>query len=162
MASSSYKMAAIRKGRAVSGTTLPAMLARLFLAALFVGTVTGCRNTVPATAPDTGSREVVTKYFEALAVQDWDTAYQQLHADTQKRFSRLAFERHVRDYGKRLGFPLGKVFIRSCDEQGEKAIAQVILSDANGSAKARFHEGVILQQSEGGWKVMLPSNFAKQ
>jgi hypothetical protein len=131
------------------------------LAILFGSALSACRSTAPSPPLDTGSRAVVTAYFDALAQQDWDAAYQQLHADTHKRLNRPAFERSARDYCKRLGFPLGKVFLRSCDEQNEKAIAQVILSDANGSAKARFHDGVVLQQSAAGWKIVLPSNFGK-
>lgn len=155
-------MAAIREGQAVSRRIESARFIPILLAVFLFCTLSSCRNAAPAPPTDTGTREVVTKYFEALAKQDWDAAYKQLHADTQKRFSRLAFERNARDYCKRLGFPLGKVFIRSCDEQGEKAIAQVILSDANGSAKARFHEGIVLQQNAVGWKVVLSSNFAKE
>jgi hypothetical protein len=120
----------------------------------------GCRNAAPPAG--TGARVVVAKYFEALIQQDWELAYAQLHADTQKRLDRKAFERNGRIYCKQLGFPLGKAFLRSCDEQGEKAIAQIILSDVNGSMKHRFHEGVVLQHGDNGWGIILPSNFGPE
>jgi hypothetical protein len=111
------------------------MLARISLIFILCSMLSACGGEAPAPRVGTGAREVVVKYFEALAQQDWETAYGQLHADTQKRIDRAAFERSARAYCKRLGFPLGKVFMRSCDEQGAKAIAQVILSDATGSMK---------------------------
>jgi hypothetical protein len=136
------------------------MSIRLFLAISLCSLSSACRNDAPA-PQGTGAREVVVKYFEPLAQQDWDTAYSQLHADTQKRMNRAAFERGARVYCKRLGFAIGKVAIRSCDEQGEKAIAHVNLSDANGSPKHRYHEGTLLQQSDKGWRIVLPSNFGQ-
>ncbi len=130
----------------------------LLLTIVLCGAFSGCRSDVPAPA-GTGARKAAIMYFEALAQQDWGTAYAQLHADTQKRMDRPAYERAARAYCNRLGFTLGKVTIRSCDEQGDKAIAQVILSDASGSMKHRFHEGAILQQSADGWRISLPSTF---
>ena len=135
------------------------MLMRILLMLILCGFLTACRgNPAPA---GTGAREAVKKYFEALAGQDWDAAYALVHNDTQKQMDRAAFERNAQVYRQQLGFTLGKVFIRSCDEQGEKAVAQVNLSDANGSMKNRFHEGVILQRGPGGWGVVLPGNFGQ-
>ena len=124
---------------------------------VFVCAVSGCRNAAPAPT-GTGARAVVTKYFEALAQQDWETAYAQLHPDTKKRMDRAAFERHAHAYCKQLGFTLGKVFIRSCDERDEIAIAQLTLTDADGSAKHRFREGAVLQHMANGWGIVLPEN----
>lgn len=135
------------------------MMVRVALVAVMCSVLSACRNEAPAPPVDTGSRQVVTIYFESLAAQDWDRAYAQLHPDSQKRFDRKAFEHAARGYGKRLGFPLGKVTIRSCDEQGEKAVAQVILGDAAGSMKHRFQEGMILRRSGDAWRVMLPTHF---
>lgn len=135
------------------------MLIRISLAIVVCSTLSACRKDDLAPPTDSGSRQVVTRYFESLAAQDWATAYAQLHPDTQKLLDRAAFERGARAYCKRLGFPLGKVSIRSCDEQGKKAVAQVILSDASGSMKNRFHEGAILQQSANGWRLVLPGTF---
>lgn len=121
-----------------------------------------CRSQTTAPEAETGARQVVIAYFEALAHQDWHAAYQQLHPDTQKSIDRAAFERRARVYCKRLEFPIGKVLVRSCDEQGEKAVAQVILTDVAGSMKHRFREGAILQQAPGGWRLVLPSNFGQK
>jgi hypothetical protein len=148
--------------RVVNEKRLPAMFARLSLIIILCSVLSACRGEAMAPPAGTGAREVVAKYFEALAQQDWETAYNQLHADTHKRMDRAAFERNARAYCKRLGFPLGKVFMRSCDEQGAKAIAQVILSDATGSMKHRYHEGAALQQETRGWRIVLPGNFGQQ
>jgi len=138
------------------------MLARISLIFILCSMVSACRWETPAPPVGTGAREVVVKYFEALAQQDWETAYNQLHADTQKQMDRAAFERRARTYCKRLAFPLGRVFIRTCDEQGEKAIAQVILSDTTGSMKHRYREAAVLQQGTNGWRIVLAGNFGQQ
>ena len=136
------------------------MLARLLSMIAICSLLTACRG--PVVEPvGTGAREVVMKYFEALVQQDWETAYAHLDADTQKVVDRATFERRALAYRNRLGFPLGKVFVRSCDEQGEKAVAQVLLSDANRSMKHRYHEGIVLKRQANGWGIVLPSNFAK-
>jgi len=138
------------------------MLARISLIFILCSMLSACGGEAPAPPAGTGAREVVVKYFEALAQQDWETAYGQLHADTQKRMDRAAFERSARAYCKRLAFPLGRVFIRTCDEQGEKAIAQVILSDTTGSMKHRYREAAVLQKVTHGWRIVLPGNFGQQ
>ena len=136
------------------------MLRRLLVIVLACGILPACRK---ADAPPvgTGAREVVTKYFEALSQQDWPTAYALLHADTQKQQDRSAFERSAQAYRDRLGFPLGKVTVRSCDELGEKAIAQVLLSDATGSVKNRYRDGLVLRRAPDGWRIVLPENFGQ-
>jgi hypothetical protein len=135
-----------------------ARISSIFISCSFLSS---CRGDTPESAADTGARVVVAKYFDALAEQDWETAYAQLHQDTRKRMDRAAFERGARAYRKRLGFQLAKVFIRSCNEQGEKAIAQVVLTDEAGSAKARYHEGTVLLQGTNGWGIVLPGNFGQ-
>jgi hypothetical protein len=135
------------------------MTSRYFLLAIFPFALISCQS---ASAPaGTGAREVVVTFFEALAQEDWTTAYAQVHADSRKQTDRAAFERQARAYRKQLGFALGKVNVRSCDEQGDKAVAQIILGDASGSAKHRYHEGAILRPSADGWKIVLPERFGK-
>ena len=131
----------------------------IFSMAVFCSLLTACRGPVPDPPARTGAREVVLKYFDALVQQDWETAYNQIDTDTQTLVDRPTFERRALAYRRRLGFPLGKAFVRSCDEQGEKAIAQVILCDANRSMKHRYHEGVVLKRHADSWRIVLPSNF---
>ena len=135
---------------------------RLLILSMLCAATAGCRDAEPAKPAGTGAREVVAKYYEALAQRDWATAYAQLHADSQKNLDQAAFERRAHDFCKRLEFQFTKVIIRSCDEQGDKAVAQVILSDADGSMKHRYHDGAILQQSPSGWRIVLPSNFGQK
>ena len=140
---------------------MPARFVRTFLMIVLCSGLSACRTTVPAPVTGTGAREVVAKYFEALALQEWDLAYAQLHIDTQKRLNRAAFERGARAYRNKIGFPLGKVTVRSCDEEGDKAVARVILSDVSGSMKHRYHEGAFLHQSANGWGLVLPGDFGQ-
>ena len=132
-----------------------------FLILLLCFANSACRQKTP-TPTGTGTHAVVASYFDALVKQDWDGAYAQLHADTRKQMDRSEFERRARGYCQQLGFPLGAFFVRSCDEQGTKAIAHVTLSDANNSAKHRYREGVVLQSTANGWAIVLPANFGKR
>lgn len=118
----------------------------------------GCRNATPPAA-NTGSREVITKYYAALAKRDWQAAYAELHADSRKRMDQASFERRAGAYLNKLGFVLDKVSIRSCDESGDQAIAQLYLSDAKSSAKHRFREGIVLKREGDAWRIVLPENF---
>lgn len=130
---------------------------------LFLGgaVLAGCRTNDPPPI-GTGARAVVVQYFEALVKQDWQTAYAQLHPDTQKDVDRVAFETRARVYCSQLGFPPGKVFVRSCDEQEEKAVARVILRDDKGSPGQAFHDGVILRPSPTGWGIVLADTFGRK
>jgi hypothetical protein len=120
----------------------------------------GCSTSAPPPT-GTGSREVVTKYYEALAKQDWPAAYGELHAETRKRLDQPTFERRAVAYSKRLGFVLDKATIRSSDENGDQAIAQLYLKDAKGSSKHRFREGVLLKREASAWKIVLPERFGE-
>jgi hypothetical protein len=119
----------------------------------------GCRKAAPP-ATDSEARGVVTRYFGALTKQDWDAAYSLLHSESKSEMDRDAFSIRATAYCKHLGFTLGKAVIRSCDEQGEQAIAQVTLQDAAGSAK-RYREGLILKKDAGRWRIVLPANFGR-
>ncbi len=131
---------------------------RLLSALMLSVCVMGCRAGV-APPSNSGARAVVSDYFDALAQQDWDTAYAQLHPDTCQRLNRALFETRARAYLKQLGFPLGRTRIRSCDEQAERAIARVTLSDSDGSMKHNFHEGLLLRPTNTGWRIVLPERF---
>src|SRR5262249_10985172 len=135
------------------------MLPRLLVMLILCGASAGCRSSAPERPKGTGARESVQKYFDALAQQDWDTAYAQLHGDTQKLMDRPAFERQGHAYFKRFGFQPAHVFIRSCDEQDDKATAHINLSETKGSTQNRYREAVVLKRAATGWGIVLPANF---
>ena len=123
-------------------------------------TLPACRFAAPA--PKGPARETVVKYLDALVKQDWDSAYAQLHPDTCKKMDRANFERRGLAYCKSLGFALGAYAVRTCDEQGTKAVAQIMLTDAGKSAKHHYREGLVLQSTSDGWAIVLPANFGKR
>jgi hypothetical protein len=123
--------------------------------------VAGC-SSAPPTPTGSGAREVVTDFYESLARRDGAAAYARLHPDSQKQLDRESFLRRVDVFRSKLGFELGKIHVRSCDEQGDKAVAQLVLSDSADSTKHRYREGAILRTTATGWGVVLPKNFGQR
>jgi hypothetical protein len=131
---------------------------RLFLV-IVVAVPLGCRK--PQAPAGTGAREAVKAYFDALAKDNWATAHAQLDDATQKRFDRAAFEPLAQTYCKNVGLPAAKMHIRSCDEQGDKAIAQINMMPGAVGGKHRYREGIVLQKEAAGWRITLPDNFGQ-
>ena len=124
---------------------------------LAIGTApTGCGS--KAAPVDTGAREVVQGYFEAVLKQDCDLAHGLLDADSQRRFPRPNFAALVKKYGE-LGFEPQSIKIRSCDEQGDRAIAHVSLIGKSAGKERRYRDAVSMQKTESGWRVILPKNL---
>jgi hypothetical protein len=125
---------------------------------LFLLLAAGCgANSEPR--PSTGGRETAAAFFEAIARQDWDAAYDKIDAEARKKMTRADFVTRAKSYRKGLGFELEKVHVRLCEEQGDKANAHLTLSTANDSLKNSFREAVPLRREQDTWGVVLPANF---
>jgi hypothetical protein len=72
------------------------------------------------------------------------------------------FQKRAETYCGQLGFKLADVQIRTCEEQGSRAIAHVTLADAAGSRKHNWRDSVALERSEKGWGVVLPAQFGRR
>jgi hypothetical protein len=109
---------------------------------------------------DTGSRQVVQTYFDALLQKDWPAAHAVLHPDSQKRCSLAQFTELARSYHRQIGCETAQVFIRSCEERGPEATAHVnIVGRTTAQKRRRYEDGIILRQSQQQWRVVLPKNF---
>jgi hypothetical protein len=103
---------------------------------------------------DTGAREAVQTYFEALIHQDWNQAYSLLDVDSKKRCNQEQFARLAQNYQRNLGFDPAKVIVQFCQENGDEATAHVVFTGGG-----RRRGAVVLRHTDAGWGVVLPSNF---
>src|SRR5262245_17627005 len=110
---------------------------------VFAGTVAGC-GTPPVPPPETGAREAVRSYYTAIVRQAWSQAYAVLHPDWQARYSPEQFATFARNYRRGLGFEPHEVHVRSCEEQGTRAIAHVVLAGRTVAHSRQYKDAVVL------------------
>ena len=127
--------------------------------ALLVLLVAGCGR--PDAPAGTGAREAALGYYEALVRQDWAGAYDALHPDSRRRTSQEQFARLAGQHRQGLGFEPREAHVRACEEHGEEAVAHVTLTGPGKSGQVRYRDAVSLRRGEGGWGVVLPSNFGQ-
>jgi hypothetical protein len=120
--------------------------------------IAGCGGG-PATPPGTGAREAAAAFFEAIARQDWNAAFDKIHGDSRKGLTLIEFSTRAGNYRKALGFELEKVHVRLCEEQGDKANAHLVLSDANDSRTNSFREAMLLRKEHDEWRIVVPPSF---
>jgi hypothetical protein len=128
-------------------------------AVLALAAVGGCGR-APEPAAGTGARAAGLGWYEALVRQDWAAAYAALDAGSKKGLGQEEFARLARQYRLRLGFEPRAVRVRSCEEQGDRAIAHVTLT-GRGPSRSQYRDAVALQRGESGWAVVLPPNFGQ-
>ena len=127
----------------------------LFLAA------TGCGRSSESSTPDTGSRESVRGFYDAIIRRDWPGAYSLLHPDAAKGLSAQEFGRRAESYRGKLGFDPARVAVRTCEEHGDDATARVALSGPGGN-RHTYEDNLFLRRHEGQWRVTLPPRFGQK
>ena len=125
--------------------------------ALAAALLAGCGGPSAPAARSTGADAVVAAYGAALVRQDWDAAYAALGAESRAACGPEAFRRAARQYRNGLGFEPTAVHVRSCEEQGDEAVAHVVFIGPSGSPHRSYHDGVTLRRSDGRWGVVLPA-----
>jgi hypothetical protein len=133
--------------RAVRGWAVPLLLAAL----------AGCHRS-PATG-GTGAREAARVWFEALLRQDWEKAYNSLHADSRAELSVEQFTHLARHQRSALGFEPEAVRLRFCDEKGAEATAHAVWTGRVGGRERSYRDAVALRRGPQGWVVVLPPSF---
>jgi hypothetical protein len=121
---------------------------------------TGGCGRAPEPAAGTGAREAGLGWYEALVRQDWPAAYAALDPGSKTGLGVGEFARLARQYRRRLGFEPRAVRVRSCEEQGDRAIAHVTLT-GRGASRSLYRDAVALRRGESGWAVVLPPNFGR-
>jgi hypothetical protein len=118
--------------------------------------VTGCGATTPPSG--TGARETVLAYYQAIVRQEWNAAHAVLDSTTRARCDASRFADLAKVYRGGLPFEPTTVQVTACEEQGERAVAHVVLI-GRPSAHQRFKDTAILRYGPDGWGVLLSSNF---
>jgi hypothetical protein len=99
--------------------------------------------------------------MEALSQKDWQQAYSLLSAKSRERTSLEQFRRLAQDYRAGLRFEPSSVHIRACEEQGERAIAHLVLTGRAPSGQRSYKDAVEVIRDRGAWAVVLPANFGR-
>jgi hypothetical protein len=129
--------------------------------ALLLAGMAGCGGPKAPAPADTGSRDAVRTYYEAMIRQDWQPAYAALHPDTRRKLTPEQFTLRAKSYRKKLGFVPEALRIRSCEEHAEEAVAHVILMGRPVGHRRRYNEGVVLRRHAGAWRIVLPLTFGR-
>jgi hypothetical protein len=119
----------------------------------------GCEPAPPVPA-GTGAREAALAFYRAVIRRDWDGAYAVLDADSRARCGRARFATLADAYWAGLRFEPAGVQVSSCEEQGERALAHVVLTGRT-SSHQRYKDAAALRKDAAGWAVVLPPQFAK-
>ena len=131
------------------------------VAGFLIGSMlTGCGRP-PESTPETGARECVREYFEALIRQDWSRAYSSLDVQSRKRYSAQQFEVLAQTYRRALNFEPTEVLVWACEEHGADASAHVVLTGQTAVEDRRYKDAVTLRRGDDGWRVILPPNFGR-
>jgi hypothetical protein len=137
-----------------------AAIRRLILLLTLIALMAGC-NREPE-PPDTGSRAAVKSFYEALCHQDWPVAYALLHPDSKSKWSEGEFTRLGEQYRRGFGFEPSTVHVRSCEEHGAEAVAQLVLATPGDTGQRTSKEAAVLRMGPDGWGVVLPPTFGSK
>src|SRR5439155_6767034 len=118
------------------------------LCLLAAGLLAGCSEK-SASPADSGARETVQCYFQALIQRDWQRAYAALDPKSRERVTREQFVQLAKYY-RDLGFDPEAVKLRSCEEHGNEAIAHVFLIGQMQKKTGRYKDAVVLRRTEKG------------
>jgi len=123
--------------------------------------VAGC-GPAPAPVVDTGAKEIVHLYYEALFHQHWQQAFSAVHPDSRSRFTQEQFNISAKIYYRNLGFEPNRLHVQSCEEHGSEATAHVVLSGRGKTRHVKHKDAVFLRKHATGWGIILPANFGKR
>jgi hypothetical protein len=126
-----------------------------------VMTLIGCGQKVEPGPPDTGARAAARAFFEAIIHEDWPTAFAAMDVE-QAEIGVDAFTALAKQYRLSHGFEPRDVTFRGCEEQGERAVAHVVLTGKTPAGTQHFRDSVTLRKGQTGWKIIKLDGFGKQ
>ena len=119
----------------------------------------GC-GSKPGPVTDTGSRDAVKAFCNAVVSRDWKAAHRCLSPAARARWSEAQFARAGAAYRAGLGFEPRSARLRTCEEQADRAVAHVVFH--GDGQRQRYRDSFTLERAEGGWRVTLPPSFGKK
>ena len=128
---------------------------------LFLTVVAGCGGPPEPGPPDTGARDAVRAYADAVVRPDWPAAYALLAPTAHKVWPPAEFARRGDAYRHKFGFDPTAAHVRTCEERGDDATARI---DFAGTAAGRHHfkETLTLRRRDGTWGVVPPTRFGQR
>src|SRR5262245_7745037 len=113
----------------------------------------------PAPPPSgTGAREAALAFYQAIVRQEWNAAHALLDPPSRARCDASRFAGLAKVYRGGLAFEPTTVQVTACEEQGDRAVAHVVLI-GRPSAHQRFKDTAILRFGPDGWGVQLSPTF---
>ena len=131
---------------------------RAGVSALLILAAAGCGGPADPAPVDTGARQAVHRYADAVVRRDWPAAYAALTPEARSAWTPAEFARRADAYRQKLGFEPTVAHLRTAEERGDEATARL---DFSGSAAGRHHfkETLTLRRRDGKWGVVLPARF---
>jgi hypothetical protein len=123
------------------------------------GVLIGCGPS-PEGPAETGAKECVQGYYEAVIRKDWSRAYAALDPGSQQRCTIQQFVRLAQSYRSHLGFEPEAVQVRACEERGTEATGHVVLTGRAVTHHRRYKDAATLRRTDD-WRVVLPPNFGQ-
>ena len=121
--------------------------------------VGGCAKR--SAAGKSGADDALRNFGRALIGKDWPSAYQALHPETRSTITEKQFAPLGANYLSSIGFKADEFLIRSCEEHGADAIAQVRIRGHAANKLRTYKDTFTLKKDATGWGVVLPSYFGK-
>ena len=128
---------------------------------LLIAVVAGCSGPTEPGPTDTGARDAVRAYADAVVRRDWPAAHARLAPEARTAWPPAEFARRGDAYRQKFGFDPTAVHVRTCEERGDDATARI---DFAGTAAGRHHfkETLTLRRTGGTWGVVLPARFGQR
>jgi hypothetical protein len=125
-------------------------------------TTAGCGRTDVPGPPDTGARAAARAFFEAIIHRDWPAAFAAIEPDLQSGMGADAFAGQAKRYRDGHGFEPDGVLFRGCEEQGDQAVAHVVVTGKSDGGRRQFRDSVKLRKTPAGWRVVRVDGFGKE
>ncbi len=133
-------------------------LARAGVLTLVICVVAGCGGSSDPAPTDTGARDAVRAFADAVVRRDWPAAQALLAPDSRPAWSPAEFARRGEAYRQRFGFEPTATHLRTVEERGDDATAHLDYS-GSGTGRHHFKETLTLRRRDGAWGVVVPARF---
>jgi hypothetical protein len=126
---------------------------------VLAGLAAGCNTSAPAPS-GTGAREAALAFFQAVVTKDWGAAHASLEPESRGRVPVERFASLGGTYLAAVGFAALSAHVTACDEQGDRAVAHVVLT-GRPAAHQRYKDTTALRRGPKGWGVVLAAHFGR-